>query len=149
MKSVGKIAAGVGAAIVATTGAVAISGSAAMAAPAGPCYAVGSYSFKDQVVSSTRSDIHVFRGGSCSGGEIANGRAGYAASTSSVTLTAQDIGCDSVGITVFAHGHSVASTGCATNNSTTHPYSSYGNPKNFWVRVGSSTNSHAIALPNG
>jgi hypothetical protein len=149
MNVLGRISAVAGAAVLAATGLVAMTGSAALAAGAGPCYAVGGYSFKDQLTSGTLHEVHVFRGGSCSGGEIANGSATYGSNTDSVTLWAQDISCDGVGITVYSHGYSRSSTGCATNIGSTHPYTSYGNPKNFWVTVGGTTNSHALSLPRG
>lgn len=126
-------------------------GTPAAAAPSGPCYAVGSYSFKDQTVNSRVKHIHVFRGGSCSGGEIATGKAAYSTNSGGewIALSAKDSGCDNIGITVYVHGHSVSSTGCGTQENKTINRDRIGSPKNFWVNVAGRTNSNALNLPRG
>ena len=121
------------------------------AAPAsadrGPCYNRGSYSFVNGFGDGTWRKIDVYRGEGCTGKVILAGRVSYTASQNIITLSASDASCDNIGVVLYTNGPSIASTGCATTANKSASLSAFGNPKSFWIRVGGTTNSNAVAFP--
>jgi hypothetical protein len=128
------------------TSGVVTAGSAS--ADRGPCYNRGGYSFVNDFGSGSWRRIDVYRGSGCSGDAILQGRVAYVASSDTIVLTAYDLSCDNTGLVLYTHGPSVSTAGChAGPQPKSAPLGAFGNPKNFWVRVGGTTNSNALAFP--
>lgn len=113
----------------------------------GPCYNRGSYSFQNDYGTGSWRKIDVYRGSGCGGRAILSGRVTYVASQDVIVLTASDASCDNIGVTVYTHGPSISSTGCGHSENTSARLGAFGNPKNFWLRVGGTTNSDALYFP--
>lgn len=130
----------------AATGVVSAAGPAS--ADRGPCYNRGDYSFQNDFGDGTWRKIDVYRDSDCPGRAILSGKVDYVASQNQIVLTASDAKCDNIGLTLYTHGWSLASPGChRAIDRLSKPLGSFGNPKNFWVRVGGTTNSDALHFP--
>jgi hypothetical protein len=150
MKLSSKVAGTIVAGAMMTVGTVGITGTPALAAY-GPCYAHGSFSFKNNKVNNVRTLVDVFHSTNCTGGAIGTGQTSR--SGSQITLSYWDTECDNLSISVYVHGFSISSNPrtCGTQDNKPVAYSAIGDPKNFWVNVGGSSgaNSDALAFPVG